>query len=217
MVRKPIEVGNASQLHDAGMVLLERARGVIASKGEDLEGMVAIGGLLQDFTASGILDPLLAVRPGGKSVAVDVIAEHENGSNLSLYAMENWQSPPSTDVHYHNYWQVLFCVEGSWPDTVWKPVTVNAEGRARDIVVDRHETVGEGTIQALGPTEPHGWVADDIRHTPRATLLMWSGSAHGLPRSVLDIETGEITGEFDFLNPAPGESKAASTASWVRY
>jgi len=217
MERKALEVGNAGQLHEAGRGLLEQARAITLQQGENSESMAEIGELLRQFTASGILDPLLAIRPGGKSAAVDVIAEHEDGSNLSFYAMENWISPPTTDVHWHNYWQVLLCVEGSWPDTVWKPVTDITDGKARDIAVDRFETIDQGSLQALGPTKPHGWLADDMRHTDKATLLMWSGGAHGLPRTVLDMDTGRLAEEFDFLNPPPGERKAASTASWIRF
>jgi hypothetical protein len=146
-----------------------------------------------------------------------VIAEHGDGSKLSFYAMENWQSPPSSDVHWHNYWQVLLCVEGSWPDTIWKPVEDISGGRALGISVDRLETVGQGRLQSLGPTEPHGWTAGNTRQTNRAILLMWSGNAGGLPRMDLDIDSGCIAEEFDLLNPPPDEPRSASTASWVRY
>jgi hypothetical protein len=202
------------------MALLDRAGAITARTGENARGMDEIGGLLREIRASGALEALLAARPGGKRAAVDVIAEHTDGSILSLYAMENWESPPSTDVHWHNYWQVLLVVEGAWPDTVWSPVAAIADGVASGIAIDRREVIREGELQVLGPDEPHGWLADDIRRTPKATLLMWSANARGKPRVVLDPETGRLSDEFDFLNPTPEaalERAGGSSASWSRY
>jgi len=220
MEKTPITVGNAAALHEAGMALLDKAGGITARSGENAHGLAEIGELLRAFQVCGVLDELLAARPGGKRAAVDVIAQHADGSILSFYAMENWQSPPSTDVHWHNYWQILQVIEGVWPDTVWRPVSAIADGLASGIAIDRRELLREGELQTLGPLEPHGWLADDIRHTAKATLLMWSGSPEGKPRIVIDPDTGRLTDEFDFLNPSPearAERAGGSFASWSRF
>ncbi len=107
MERQAIAIGNAEALHKAGQSLLDTAGEITSRTGENSLAMAEIGNLLRAFQSSGVLDELLAVRPAGKRAAVDVIAQHSDGSILSLYAMENWQSPPSTDIHWHNYWQTL--------------------------------------------------------------------------------------------------------------
>jgi hypothetical protein len=212
-----VEVDNAAELHAGGISLLKRAKVITARTGENARGMSEIGELLRDFAASGVLGPLLAARPGAKRAAVDVIAEHVDGSILSIYAMEGWSSPASTDVHWHNYWQTLLVVEGSWPDTVWRPVFDISDGIARGVAIDRRETIAKGELQTLGPYEPHGWLADETRHTPKATLLMWSGSAKGQPRIVVNPDSGRLCEEYDFLNPRSAAPKLASTVSWVRF
>jgi hypothetical protein len=120
-------------------------------------------------------------------------------------------------VHWHNYWQILLVVEGSWPDTVWRPVAGIADGVAQGIAIDRRETIAEGELQRLGPDEPHGWLAEEVRRTPKATLLMWSGNAQGKPRVVIDTDTGRLSEEYDFLNRKPDVPRANSTMSWVRF
>lgn len=218
MDKPAITAENAGELHAAGMVLLDKAADIISRRGENVATMSEIGDLLREMTASGVFEPLLTLRKADdKSTAVDVIAEHVDGSKLSLYVTQNWQSPPVTEVHWHNYWQVLLCMEGSWPDTVWKPVNRLADGRAQDIAVDHHETIAEGMIQPLGPTEPHGWTADDQKPVDLAILLMWSGNSRGLPRTDLDLATGELSEEFGMLNFRPGEEPVASTYSWIRF
>ena len=212
-----VEVCNATELHAAGMSLLDQAKAIMGRTGENAAGMDEIGELLRGFVASGVLEPLLAARPGGKRAAVDVIAEHADGSILSIYAMEDWSSPPSTDVHWHNYWQTLLVVEGSWPDTVWQPVFDTSGCIARGVAIDRRGTIAHGELQTLGPNEPHGWTADETRQTAKATLLMWSGSAKGQPRVVIDPDTGRLRDEYDFLNPNSATPKSASTMSWVRF
>jgi len=218
MERQAIAIGNAAALHEAGMSLLGKAGEITARSGENAHGMAAIGELLRSFRASGVLDELLAVRPGGKRAAVDVIAQHPDGSILSFYAMENWESPPSTEIHWHNYWQTLLVVEGSWPDTVWRPPSRIVDHVAHGVGIDRHETISVGELQTLGPNEPHGWLAEVTKRTEKATLLMWSGSARGKPRVVIDPDTGRLTDEFDFLNPKPGNALAGgSSVSWSRF
>jgi hypothetical protein len=218
MDRKPIETANRAALHETGQVLLAQAAAITARVGENAQAMSEIGALLHEMARSPEFGELLAIRPGGKRAAVDVIAEHADGSNLSLYAMHDWQSPPSTDIHWHNYWQTLLVVDGRWPDTVWRPPSEIVDGTAHGVAIDRHESFSAGELQTLGPNEPHGWLADEIKRTDKATLLMWSGSAQGKPRVVVDPDTGRLTDEYGFLNPEPGTVAAGGSAvSWSRF
>ena len=213
---KRLPLRNGKKLHDAGIKLLDQAHDIVAASGENADSMVQIGTLLQNISCTSVLDELLALRPFG----VDVIAQHEDGSLLTFYAMTNWQSPPRTDVHWHNYWQILTVVEGSWPDTVWKPVARSRAGTAEAIAIDRRVVIDQGDVQPLGPDEPHGWLAEDRRRTDRAMLLMWSGNARGKPRVVLDPESGRLSKDYGFLNPEPGSAirpEGRSTFSYNRF
>jgi hypothetical protein len=66
-----------------------------------------------------------------------------------------------------------------------------------------HEVIGTGETQVLGPEEPHGWEASELRRADGVVLLMWCGDAHGRPRVVLDPVTGALSEEYGHLNPAP--------------
>jgi hypothetical protein len=96
-------------------------------------------------------------------------------------------------------------------------VSDTSGGFAHGIAIDRRVTMAPGELQTLGPNEPHGWLADEIRRTTKATLLMWSGNAQGKPRVVVDLDTGRLSEEYDFLNPRSAAPKRPSTMSWVRF
>jgi len=192
------------ELRQTAESLMARAQEIIEKSGENPQTMHEIGRLMVEASESGVLDDLIDALPREREVSVDVLAQHPDGPNLSLYWMNGWISPPSSDVHWHNYWQAWLVMRGSWKDTVWQPVADVSDGVARDVEVDRREVLRAGHVQVLGPDEPHGWTAEERRRADGVVLLMWSGCSKGMPRVDLQPETGELTEAHGFLNPEPG-------------
>jgi hypothetical protein len=190
-------------LEQASLEMLISAGDVIAAAGEDHESMGEIGRLMQELSRSGVLDGLLGSYPGSEPAVVDLLGADQNGSKLLLYRMDGWQSPSVADAHWHNYWQSLLVVQGSWEDTVWRPVGEVSGGVAASVTVDRHEIIRRGEVQVLGPDEPHGWEAHEARRADGLAMLMWAGSARGRPRMVLQPESGSVFEEYGHLNPPP--------------
>ena len=198
-------VGLGRELRQAAESLMDRAQELIEKSGENPQTMGEIGRLMVEASESGVFDALIDALPRDRETTIDVLAQHPDGPNLSLYWMNGWVSPASADVHWHNYWQSLLVMRGTWKDTVWKPVADVADGVARDVAVDRREAIHPGEVQVLCPDEPHGWEAEERRRADGVVLLMWSGSAKGQPRVDLNIETGALSQAWGFLNPEPGD------------
>lgn len=200
------DVSEDHALQSASHALLTRAQEIVTATGQTAQSMGEIGGLLGEMSRSGVLDHLVAARPGDAAASLEVIAEHADGSTLSFYALDGWEAPPVDHVHWHNYWQSMVVVRGAWTDTVWRPVGALVEGFAPVIEIDRRDALGPGDIQFLGPTEPHGWAADERQRADGVRLLMWSAAAGGKPRMDLDLATGRVREHFGFLNPHPNAS-----------
>jgi hypothetical protein len=192
----------SANLEQASQAMLTAAGDLIAS-GEHYESIREIGRLMLDLSRSGVLDGLLGVHPGSEPAVVDLLRADPNGSKLLLYRMDGWQSPSVADAHWHNYWQSLLVVQGSWEDTVWRPVGEVSDGLARTVTVDRHEIIRSGEVQVLGPDEPHGWEAHEARRADGLAMLMWAGNAGGKPRMVLQPDSGSVSEAYGHLNPRP--------------
>jgi hypothetical protein len=196
-------ISNRREVEQVAGALLDQASAIIRADGENRESMLRIGALLRRLAGSPILDEVIDASRG-QSAAVKLLGRHADGAMLSFYWMDGWVSPPSADVHWHNYWQSLFVASGVWRDTVWRAPGQVRDGRVAEVAVDRREVLAAGDVQVLGPTEPHGWEADERRRADDVVLLMWSGAARGQPRMDLDIATGGVRGAYGFLNPEPG-------------
>jgi hypothetical protein len=192
MVQETISVAQAT---------MSRIDALVGARGESTETMTEIGGLLRELAA----DPAfrydeaenaieIGRHMGGSGTAVKrLLARGAGASLLETFALDGWDTLAGATAHWHNYWQVLLMVRGHWEDTIWEPVAHLSEVAPESIRVARHEVLRPGDVQILGPTEPHGWEAGEVRKADDTVLLVWTGDDGGQPFKVIDLATGALT------------------------
>ena len=69
------------------------ASDLVAEHGEGRESLLGIGEILEQFGASGALDPLIDGFDGSIPAVVHRLATPSDGSRLALFVMDGWRSP----------------------------------------------------------------------------------------------------------------------------